>query len=225
MKRWAWVVAGLYLLTLVVLTLPVGLLAFVPDAKVKDVVDGYRSWQYWLWVAVMVLGQAALLVVPVRVAERRPVARRALLWPMITAGLMAGGLAVGMIYSLCELALRDHSFEGWYWWGAIVVGVIIWAAWAALFYRASAHKPAADAVAQQCQILLRGSILELLVAVPTHVVVRHREYCCAGAMTFIGLTFGISVMLFSFGPAVFFLYANRWRRLHPHVENDPSPMI
>jgi hypothetical protein len=34
-------------------------------------------------------------------------------------------------------------------------------------------------------------------------------------MTFIGLTLGISVMLFSYGPAVFFLYVDRWRRLHP----------
>jgi hypothetical protein len=34
-------------------------------------------------------------------------------------------------------------------------------------------------------------------------------------MTFIGLTLGICLMLFSFGPAVFFLYAHRGRRLHP----------
>jgi hypothetical protein len=34
-------------------------------------------------------------------------------------------------------------------------------------------------------------------------------------MTFIGLSLRISVMLFSYGPAVFFLYVDRWRRLHP----------
>jgi hypothetical protein len=33
--------------------------------------------------------------------------------------------------------------------------------------------------------------------------------------TFFGLTMGISVMLLSFGPAVYFLYAERWRRTHP----------
>jgi len=51
--------------------------------------------------------------------------------------------------------------------------------------------------------------------VPTHIVARHRNECCAGCFTFIGLTMGISVMLFSFGPSVFFLYAARWKRLHP----------
>ena len=44
-----------------------------------------------------------------------------------------------------------------------------------------------------------------------HIVARIRDYCFAGTMTFIGLALGISVMLFSFGPAVFFLYAERWR--------------
>jgi hypothetical protein len=72
-----------------------------------------------------------------------------------------------------------------------------------------------DVVSRQCLWLLKGSILELLIAVPTHIVARCRDYCRAGFMTFIGITLGISVMLFSFGPAVFFLYVARWRRLHP----------
>jgi hypothetical protein len=60
-----------------------------------------------------------------------------------------------------------------------------------------------------------------LIAVPTHVVVRCRDYCCAGFLTFIGLTMGVSVMLFAYGPAVFFLYVERWKRLHP-APIDPT---
>jgi hypothetical protein len=55
----------------------------------------------------------------------------------------------------------------------------------------------------------------LLIAVPTHIVARCRDYCCAGFMTFLGLTMGVSVMLFAFGPALLFLFAERWKRLHP----------
>ena len=62
----------------------------------------------------------------------------------------------------------------------------------------------------------RWAWVELLIAVPTHVVARCRDYCCAGLMTFIGLTMGVSVMLFAYGPAVYFLFAERWRRLHPN---------
>ena len=74
MKRWALVVVALYALILGVLTVPVGLMAFAPKASAKDIADAYRCWPYWLWMGVMVLGQAALLVVPVRVTNRRPVA-------------------------------------------------------------------------------------------------------------------------------------------------------
>jgi hypothetical protein len=98
--------------------------------------------------------------------------------------------------------------------------VLLWGVWAVLFYRSSRGANPPDVISRQCRLLLRGSILELLIAVPTHIVARSRDYCCAGAMTFVGLTLGISVMLFSYGPAVFFLYAERWRRLHPEPAGE-----
>jgi hypothetical protein len=225
MKRWALVVVALYLLILVVLTVPVTLLAFAPQASAKDIAEVYLCFPYWLWVGVMMLGQAALLVVPVRIATRRPVARRSLLWPIVTAGLMMGALATGALYSLYECAMRDKALDDWFRWGAIGAGVVIWCAWAALFYRSSRGVEPTGVISHQCRLMFRGSILELLVAVPTHIVARSRDYCCAGAMTFVGLTLGISVMLFSFGPAVFFLYVARWRRLHPEVTIQPEQAI
>ena len=66
--------------------------------------------------------------------------------------------------------------------------------------------------------IFQGSVLELMIAVPTHIVARYRDYCCAGAMTFIGLTMGSSVMLFAFGPARACAGANRVR------SNPDSPV-
>jgi hypothetical protein len=225
MKRWALVVVALYSLILVVLTLPFGVIVFVPQAAIGDVMQAYGAGAYWLWLGVMAVSQAALLVVPVQVASRRPVTRRSLLWPVGVAGLMMGGLAVGVMYSLYEFAMRDKSLEGWFWWAGIGGGMSIWAAWAVMFYRSSRTAAPPDVVSRQCRLLLRGSILELLIAVPTHIVARSRDYCCAGVMTFIGLTLGLSVMLFSFGPAVFFLYADRWRRLHPQAVSEAEPAV
>lgn len=224
MKRWALVVVGLYLLMLAVLTLPVGLLAFVPQVGAKEAVEVYLQFPFWLWLGVMGLAQAALLVVPVRVASRRPVTRRSLLWPVVTAGLMMGGLAVGAICSIGEFAARDQV-PTWFWWATLAAGAVIWSVWAVLFYRSSRDAEPADAVSRQCRLMLRGSILELLIAVPTHIVARSRDYCCAGVMTFVGLALGISVMVFSFGPAVFFLYVARWRRLHPEPAIEPSQSV
>src|ERR1035437_9505437 len=137
MKRWALVVVALYLLILVVLTVPVALLAFAPQASVADIVECYRYVPYWLWVGVMVLGQVALLIVPVRVASRRPITRRSLLWPIVTAGLMMGSLAVGAMYSLYEFAMRDKALDGWFGSAGFGSGVLIWGVWAGLFYRSS----------------------------------------------------------------------------------------
>ena len=248
MKRWALVVLGLYLLILIVLTVPVILLAFAPwkgsnpaeAVRLAEAVGVFAAWPYWLWVAVMILGQAVLLKVPVNLAERRPIARRSLVPPVIVAGMMMGSLAVGGIYSLVEVFFHDlDHVPRWAWWGGPATGIIIWCLWGAVFLRMTRRvDPAAalkasvgelpvehirlvhslsprDLISRQCRLLLKGSILELLVAVPSHIWVRRQTYCCAGFMTFIGITFGLSVMLFSFGPAVFFLYVDRCRRLHP----------
>jgi hypothetical protein len=222
MKKLALIVAALYGLILAVLAAPVALAAFYPKAEVGQVCAGYAAWRFWLWIGVMVLCQAALLVVPVSLANRRPVTQRSLLWPVATAGLMVGGLAAGALYSLYEFTVRDQG-KDWIWWAILAGAVAIWIVWSVVFFRMSHGANPADVVTRQCRLLLKGSILELLIAVPTHIVARSRDYCCAGLMTFIGITLGVSVMLFSFGPAVFFLYVDRWRRLHPAPPSEASP--
>jgi len=221
MKRWAILVATLYGLLLAALTVPAILLAFAPKMRLTDAAAPFAYWPYWIWIVVMVGSQFALLSVPVRVASRRPVTRGAL-WPTIlAAGLMIGGLAAGAVYSIAELIFRDKGSDNWIGWGGIAVVLVTWGVWAVVFRRAGGTEAPGDALTRQCRLLFKGSILELLIAVPTHIVARYRDYCCAGFMTFIGLTMGVAVMLFAYGPAVFFLFVERWNRLHP---NSPCPM-
>jgi hypothetical protein len=222
MQRWAVIVAILYSLMLGVLSAPFAMLAFVPEVSFKNAVEIYGEWQWWLWLVVMGLAQAALLAAPVRVANRRPMTRRPLALTILASGLMMGGLVTGAVYSLCEFALANNAIEkpdGFMTnWMALGLGVAEWCVWALIFFRLSRTTEPHDLVSRQCQWLLKGSILELLIAVPTHIVARCRDYCCAGLLTFVGLTLGMSVMLFSFGPGVFFLFVARWRRLRPSQE-------
>jgi hypothetical protein len=215
MKRWAILVAGLYFLILAALTVPVCRLAF-PSTKFADVIEAYSAWGYWVWLLVMFLGQAALLAVPVRIASRRPIARRSLLPTILASGLMLGVLAFGAMCALYEFAFTFESDPGVSGsWCAVGIVLLTWCLWSLIFMRQGRACEPKDLVSRQCRSLFKGSVLELLVAIPTHIVARHRDQCCAGCMTFVGLVAGLSVMLFSFGPAVFFLFAARWRKLHP----------
>ena len=72
--------------------------------------------------------------------------------------------------------------------------------------------------------LLRGSVLELIIAVPCHVIVRRRDDCCAPVGTFWGIATGIALMLLCFGPGVFYLFAERARRLKPK-DGQPARIV
>ncbi len=106
--------------------------------------------------------------------------------------------------------------------GSLTIVTGFWAIWAMIFHRfLKADSP--DALLDRLtRWLLRGSVLELLVAVPSHIIVRRREDCCAPIGTFWGIAMGISVMLLCFGPGVFFLFAERCERLRPKSREGPA---
>ena len=170
----------------------------------------------------MIIAQFALLRVPVAAASGRPVRRRSIWITAITAAFMITLLILGGALSLMEWIDRTDGKEGEYgMWAVLILGLLSWVFWAIYFYRKTSASPAAEITPTVQKYLWRGSILELLIAVPTHIIVRQRADCCAGFLTFFGLTCGVAVMLFAFGPSLYFLFAARWRRLHP-PERDPS---
>ncbi|HXR46304.1 MAG TPA: hypothetical protein VN784_02595 [Candidatus Limnocylindrales bacterium] len=241
MKRWAVLTVLLYTLALIVLTAPVMLVAFGGWARssisLRSILQTYSAWGYWLWLVVLVGGQALLLLLPLKIAERRLPARRPLKIPVIVSAFFLANLFIAGIFAILCAAFRDHAFDwlslfdlstafnaqpvnannpGWgAFWGLVFTMVCFWIIWAIVFRNfASSDEP--DALLKRItRWLLRGSILELLIAVPSHVIVRRRDDCCAPAGTFWGIATGISIMLLCFGPGVFFLFVERFNRLKP----------
>ena len=122
---------------------------------------------------------------------------------------MMGMLACGFVISIGEI-LTHNPLDEFVYYMALMEMLLVWILWALIFFRWSRNTEPAAFIDKQCRFLFAGSVLELLVAVPTHIIARGRDYCCAGFSTFLGLTLGLAVMLFSFGPGVLFLYIQRW---------------
>lgn len=216
MKRWGLLVAGLYALTLGILALPVTAVCFSGSSDALNVVLEFG----WLVILVFAVDQVLLLVVPVALAQGRPVSRRALWLPVALSASLATLLATGFVLCLAFGIGGDEASEG-VLLAALSVAGLSWFAWGALFYRYAATRDPEAAVSRMMTWLLRGSILELIVAVPCHVIARRRDDCCAPGVTFLGICTGLAVMLISFGPGVFFLFVRRLRDRRPRVAEIP----
>jgi hypothetical protein len=177
------------------------------------------SDEFWWFITITVTGLVAswisLLWVPIRVARRLPVTRRSLLVPILGSGFLAGVLIFGLSLAVAEwMTGVPDAAAGW---TVLALGVCGWVAWGIVFWLASAGGGGSRGVeshaARLARTLLAGSALELLVAVPAHVVVRRRTECCAGVGTAVGICCGIAVALVSLGPGVFLLYRRRCRQI------------
>ena len=176
----------------------------------------------WLTAGIVGLCQLALLMLPVRVAQGRPASRGSIWLPVLVSGLLFALLMMLACAAVCVAVFEEKPASPEPPWATNLAGIVMilvvplsWIVWSVVFIRMSKRKDSAGLLDRICRGLFAGSILELLVAVPCHVVVRQRENCCADGITFLGLVTGLSVMLFSFGPAVFFLFIARARELRP----------
>ena len=75
-------------------------------------------------------------------------------------------------------------------------------------------------ISQLTRWLLQGSIVELLVVVPSHIIVRHKNVCCAQGLTFFGIATGLVIMAMAFGPGLFFLFRARFERMKPRSKRN-----
>ncbi|HUA69179.1 MAG TPA: hypothetical protein VMA13_11585 [Candidatus Saccharimonadales bacterium] len=254
MKRWAVLTVLLYVLALLGLTVPIILIAFgnwgLPknNINLQGTLQIYLAWGYWLWLAIMVAGQALLLLLPINIAERRLPARRSLRTPVLVSAFFLANLCFAGIFSILCAIFTDQAFNyfdlfalfntrsnqsnqangnnsGTGTLGTVILTVLIfWLIWFVVFRRFAKSDDPASLLKRLTRWLLRGSILELLVAVPSHIVVRRRDDCCAPAGTFWGIATGISIMLLCFGPGVFFLFVERINRLKPKNVGPVVPL-
>lgn len=152
----------------------------------------------------------------------RPVRKKRIILPVI----IAGGIMTLMLFGLCstlyELFERHATVETWLVWGLLGAN---WIGWSIAFFLWSAKQERFRAQRNIIAVLIGGSLLELIVAIPSHIVVSRRPGCLVGIGTGIGIMSGLAVMLWSFGPGIILLFLREIRRKEEGsgcCSNNPS---
>lgn len=217
MRRWGIIISVAYALIVVGFLVPSGCLltglGFMCWPWLEDPEDPLLAlWINWGPILVLVFGQALLLFLSVDTSHKRLKPRAHILISCTVTGILFGLLTIAAAWSLVAGVYGDRggpdkvlgvdTFLIALWaWG------LLWLCWAMVFY--VFFRKSSQWITKATSWLLKGSVLELLVAVPCHVIVRRRDDCSAPIATSFGITTGIAIMLLSFGPGVLFLYKKR----------------
>jgi len=211
MRKWGIVITLLYAATLVILILPsTVLLVWEHSLFWQDFCGGLRdvcsAWGVWLAVCVFVFLQGSLLFLSVDTSWKRLKPRTHVAVTCVIASLLFALLTLAAVFSV-DVAAKGDADTINPWARVLTVFAAFWVSWAVILFFYLRNSSAA--LSRVLTWLLRGSVLELLVAVPSHVIVRRRDDCCAPLFTGLGIVTGIAIMLLSFGPGILFLYKKR----------------
>lgn len=214
MRKWGIVISVVYAAIVLVLLVPAAALLAGDKNSLhqifsNDVFAVYGEWLTWVPIAAVVAGQALLLFLSVDTTQKRLKPRTHLAVSVI-AGSMLFALLAFALFSAAGAAIYSDKFIDRFWateGQVLAIWAGLWVAWGIVFSVALRNSTAATT--RMVSWLLKGSVLELLIAVPCHVWVRRRGDCSAPIATSFGIVTGIAVMLLSFGPSVLLLYKKR----------------
>jgi hypothetical protein len=214
MRKWGVIITLFYALIVVGFLFPVTALLAVDDGPFLREFQNSVRWIYgflgsWILFVAVLSGQAILLFLSVDTSFKRRKPRAHIAVSCIAASMLFALLSFAAVYSL-DAAIKNATFVDRYLSSTPqVLGFcgILWVLWGILFYLY--FRNSADVTTRLVSWLLKGSVLELLIAIPSHVIVRRRGECTAPAVTSFGIVTGIAVMLLCFGPSVLLLYKKR----------------
>jgi len=214
---WVLAVVGVYLLLVAgLLLVPCWLAAIDTNSGDRPLVIAVA-----VVVCLLTICGLALLITPVRVARRRLMTRRSILIPIIASGLLFSGLVLGAGLALWALFWDDDDAG---LWTIIAAASAVWIGWSVVFCLLARRDDPASLGMKLHRWLIAGSVLELLVAVPSHIIVRRRNDCCAGFYTGTGICLGAAIALVSFGPSVLLLYYQRCKKIRIAAPLIAKPM-
>lgn len=201
MKILKWVFLGLYIAIIIGL---LGMFYHHGEYLIQKL-----FWPLFL-LAVTVISQALLIFGAGTVNLCTPIRPRRLVLPVIVAAVMMTVLVAAFCFCLAELLyLDDKNWIVYPFW--IIVG-LSWILWSIVFFIMYRDTERYKTLRNLVAALIAGSLIELLVAIPSHIIVSRRPGCFVGMMTACGIIAGIFVMLWAFGPGITLLFLRERRK-------------
>jgi hypothetical protein len=213
MRKWGIVITVCYALILLGLILPTAVFIVEPPSNVgsfsQDLLETYHSWLVWIPFGIFISGQVLLLLLSVDTSFKRLKPRAHILVSCTVIALLMAVLAAAAVMSISFGVAGEKFFDSYFIASGSVWAfcVALWLLWGILFY--FYYRNSSPIVTRLVSWLLKASVLELLIAVPCHIIVRRRHDCSAPVVTSFGIATGLAIMLLSFGPSVLFLYKKR----------------
>lgn len=201
MRKWGAVITLFYALVILLLVVPGAV--FLAQVNLPE---AYKVSIVWIPVGIVICGQALLLFLSVDTSFRRLKPRAHILLSLLVTGMLWALLAGAGIFCL-EIGIHGRSFSGFSNRQSLIGLVVLWTTWSIIFFLCS--RSPSGTISRATSWLMKGSVLELLIAVPAHVAARRRHDCSAPVFTSFGIATGISIMLLCFGPSVLLLYKKR----------------
>ena len=214
MRKWGIVIGVVYAVIVFGLLVPAGMILAGENHPLwtvvsKDMIDMFGEWLAWGPGIALVAGQAILLFLSVDTSFKKLKPRAHVAVSVIVTSMLFALLAFAGLSAVGAAASGDKFIDR-YWQSAaqmFAIWAALWVLWGIAFYLY--FRNSAQVTTRAVSWLLKGSVLELLIAVPCHVWVRRRGDCSAPIATSFGIVTGIALMLLSFGPSVLLLYKKR----------------
>ena len=201
-KTLRWLFMGLYIAILI------GLFGAAYSGNFPDWLLLYSLQGELLWtllvLAIIAASQAIFILVPGTINLCRPIRRGRLVVPVIIASLMMALLIGAVIISI--MGLLDVQGKDWFVYPFWITIGLSWIVWGIVFFTRYKDTGLYKTLKKLIFTIITGSLIELLIAIPSHLIVTRQGGWLVNLLTACGITGGVAVVLWAFGPGIILLF-------------------
>jgi len=139
-----------------------------------------------------------------------PVRKRRLIIPVIIAAVMMTVLIAGITLALAELIFESPG--DWFDYAFWAIVALSWLAWGVIFFIWGTKTQRYKTLRNFVSTMFAGSLLSLMISIPSHIIVSKRPGCLVGLGTVLGIYSGVFVMFWAFGPGIILLFLREIRK-------------